>query len=545
VKIDQKAGVLTVRARDALIFLAAALFLLLTMDRKIGLYDEGLILTGAMRVATGEVPHRDFYANYGPAQFYIVALLFKVFGQSVLVERIYDLLVRATIVTLCYRIANSYCRRSIALVTAAACALLLSYLKTYAYPIFPVILLCLLGMALIVDGLANASRWRLLCAGATTGLAALFRYDVGFLLFVAQAGAITLWIAWLCRGFEGKLNAAKSMLAPFIVGTALAFLPPALCYLAVSPITPFVRDIFVYSVHNYSRMRGLPFPSIQDCARSIDQSIVYLPILVSLVAVTSLVQGRHRASEKRVTTDASSRERWFICLFILIVPILFLKGIVRVTPIHMCLSLIPSFILLAILTERAFQQSRILRVVLALICVWTLVATLFGWLVVQRHLFKTNSSVLSLSSNNQKRSASLAGIPRIRGFLIEPDDHVEAIRFLINNTQPNERIFVGLGRHDKIYINDNLTYFATGRLPATAWHQFDPGLQTSAEIQTAMVTEIEARAVRYIVLTSEWDDVIEPNESARSSGIHIIDDYIHQHYRTRKSFGKVSVMVRI
>ena len=66
------------------LFLSAFLFIFATMKRFGSIYDEGLILTGAMRVANGEIPHRDFYANYGPAQFYVVALLFKLFGPSVM-----------------------------------------------------------------------------------------------------------------------------------------------------------------------------------------------------------------------------------------------------------------------------------------------------------------------------------------------------------------------------------------------------------------------------------------------------------------------------
>ena len=43
----------------------------------------------------GDIPYRDFYANYGPAQFYALAVLFKVFGPSVVVERLWDLLIRS------------------------------------------------------------------------------------------------------------------------------------------------------------------------------------------------------------------------------------------------------------------------------------------------------------------------------------------------------------------------------------------------------------------------------------------------------------------
>src|SRR5258708_12841576 len=86
----------------------------LGMDRNLAVYDEGLILTGAMRVAAGDIPHRDFYANYGPGQFYAIAGLFKLFGEYAIAERAYDTLVRAGIVAMCYGLAAGVAARGIA-----------------------------------------------------------------------------------------------------------------------------------------------------------------------------------------------------------------------------------------------------------------------------------------------------------------------------------------------------------------------------------------------------------------------------------------------
>jgi 4-amino-4-deoxy-L-arabinose transferase-like glycosyltransferase len=101
-----------------LVFLLSYCILFLGMTRHPYIYDEGLVLTAAMRVAAGQIPHRDFYANYAPAQFYILAGLFKLFGNSLLVERLFDLLIKALVVTLVYAIVASVSRRWIAACTA-------------------------------------------------------------------------------------------------------------------------------------------------------------------------------------------------------------------------------------------------------------------------------------------------------------------------------------------------------------------------------------------------------------------------------------------
>ena len=88
--------------KAAIVFAVSFIALALSTTPKLIPYDEGLILTGAMRVAAGAVPHRDFYANYGPGQFYAVAGLFDLFGQSALVERMYDAVVKAGIVCCVY-----------------------------------------------------------------------------------------------------------------------------------------------------------------------------------------------------------------------------------------------------------------------------------------------------------------------------------------------------------------------------------------------------------------------------------------------------------
>jgi len=99
------------------------------------MYDEGLILTGAMQVAAGAVPHRDFCANYGPGQFYVLAGLFDVFGQTVLVERLYDAAVKAGIVYIVYFISLRAMRRLLLMLVTAACLL---WIGAFGYPTYPI-----------------------------------------------------------------------------------------------------------------------------------------------------------------------------------------------------------------------------------------------------------------------------------------------------------------------------------------------------------------------------------------------------------------------
>jgi hypothetical protein len=64
----------------------------------------------------------------------------------------------------------------------------------------------------------------------------------------------------------------------------------------------------------------------------------------------------------------------------------------------------------------------------------------------------------------------------------------EGVMLVGEHTKDNEVIFSGLTRHDKIFSNDIMIYFVAKRGPVTKWHQFDPGLQTTATIQTEIVS---------------------------------------------------------
>jgi len=526
------------------------------MDRQLGIYDEGVILTGAMRVAAGELPHADFYANYGPGQFYLLGALFKLFGQYALLERAYDLLVRAAIVSVCYGLVARYTRKSVAFAAAALCGMWLFSLAFYGYPIFPVTLLSLLAAALILPVLEGSSSTpRLAGAGAIVALAALIRYDVGFVLFVSFAVVLALSSFLRFGVARDAMREAVGLLWRYTFGTCALFLPVVACYLAVAPLMPFIHDIFLFSIPNYARMRSLPFPGPIELLASIDKVGVYLPILICGAAAYSLfleASEIHRRARSSAAADAAERRRdWLLITFAVVTAAFYLKGLVRVSIPHLLASIVASLVLLAVLVERAWAQGRAVRIAVGTLCALSLIGPSFAAITTAQFRLAARSTVLAKTlavlATPGAANAPWCRTPReleaIRCLLLDPDRE-EAARLVGASTNAGERIFVGLTRHDKIFVNDNMMYFATGRMPATRWHHFDSGLQTRADIQREIIAELEARNVRYVALESSWDDVKEPNGSARSSEVRLLDEYIRGAYRPVQSYGDITVMVR-
>jgi hypothetical protein len=121
----------------------------------------------------------------------------------------------------------------------------------------------------------------------------------------------------------------------------------------------------------------------------------------------------------------------------------------------------------------------------------------------------------------------------------------EAIGFVRSRTAPNESIFVGLGRHDKIFVNNVAFYFMADRPPATKWYQFNPGLQTSRSVQDQMIVDLKNAAPRYVIIDTEWDNTNEPNESAVSSGVTTLDEFIARTYYVVAGFPPYFILERI
>ena len=73
--------------------------------------DEGIVLRGAERILRGEVPYRDFFSFYTPGSFYLVALLFRFLGDSLVVARMSLAVAGAACSVITYLLARRVCSR--------------------------------------------------------------------------------------------------------------------------------------------------------------------------------------------------------------------------------------------------------------------------------------------------------------------------------------------------------------------------------------------------------------------------------------------------
>ena len=554
---DQYRFLRWIAIRSTLVFVASYLVLFSVMSLRPNVYDEGLVLTAAMRVAAGQIPHRDFYVNYGPAQFYVLAGLFNTFGTSILVERLFDVFIKALLVAAVYAIASFYCRMSIAV---AACGVAFLWVfgvmnETSGAAMTPVSLLNLVGSALILPVFRSAvSTRRMLAAGAIAGTATLFRYDTGIALLGIQAFVMVIAIFTRLRGLSTRMRATCSALGPYLLGFVLLTLPPLVYYLSVAPLHPLIHDIFLYPMKYYHRSRNIPFPPISWA--EFDQSAIYTTIviiLVSLCVAAFLFRTRRDSVRSSPTTVEPQSYYGLLITFGLLAFGMYFKGFVRVQLIHLFLSIIPASLLLAILVEHRSSLPRAVRIFVACLACLFVASSIWSARLEVRHLRSqtcflaqlVKREILHRKSPEILREWCKTTNPLTKGVCFLCDEgHIRTIDFIGAHTVPGQKLFVGLTRHDTIIKNDNIIYFAAQRLPATKWSHFDPDLQNRSDVQAEIVHELDVSTPPYIVRDSEFDSIWEPNDSSRSSGVTLLDDYLQNKYQHIDTFGTMTLWQR-
>ena len=531
-----------------LILLVSFLYFTLCMDRNVNPYDEGIILFGANRVMDGDIPHRDFYTNYGPAQFYIIAALFKMFGPSVLIERCWDTIVRSVLAALVFAVADRFTPRRLAVLASAASVTWLGYLGYYGYTAFAALAASIASLLFLIPAPASpGSKLGPIFAGGCMGIAALFRYDVGAAVFASGCAILVLGklVSQAKADRAGWVPLIRE-LSLFSLGFGVVIAPAAILFTIHGAIPDLIFDAFIFPAKFYAKTRALPFPTLASLQIWPMDFSIYIPLLVVVAAASTLV-------DTMVTTAPRQRKPSLllpITALLLLTAVFFAKGAVRVTPIQMSMALIASLILVSILAQpvpaRRFASRSLVGAAVLLMAIYTFLCSIDGLhRAVQNVAWAARPSTWQIAATwpppPEGACRVPAGLQRLACFRVPPET-AETIRYVQGHTTAEQPIFVGLSRHDKILANDVLLYFAVNRQSATKWHHFDPGLQTSFPIQQEMVQELKRTKPKLIVLEAKWANAHEPNDSANSSGVTLLDDYLKKSFVTIATFGPNTIL---
>lgn len=535
------------------LFLLAILVQVIAFKRTCGPYDEFLSLYGADRVLHGDLPYRDFWTMYGPAQFYLLAGFFKLFGTSILTGRFYDALIRAGIACSSFALARLLTPARWALVAFAAVILWLAclYYPAYNFPVYPAMLASLISCIFFSRFLEHPSNEKhLFLAGLLVSIATTFRHDSGFYIFLAEF-LMMLWIDMRTRtgmALRSRLRIFGRQILIYLGGVVLIAGPVYGAILWHVGYQNLFYDLFYVPGVIYPKVRNLPFLSAEtlqqlhhplswDGRIAVESLIVFFPILLMISALLCLLTSR----QSRIFPTTWQRQTF--SLLFLLASLFFVKGLIRVGPVQMMQSIIVCLIVLAVVFGHLSQLDR--RVTASLYITSAYLA--FCTLPVLSHLVGFARNNLrdtihpSAPESFYHRCHPSAELSRARCILIEPSV-VKAVTAIEHRSSPDQPIYVGDGRHDRIFWNDVRLYFLSERRSITRWYDLHPGVQTTLPIQNQIIDSMQHLDPPVIVLNSTWDNTIEPNQSQYSSGVTVLDRYIRAHYVPQVVYGKITLL---
>jgi hypothetical protein len=523
------------------------------MDATVGTYDEGLVLVGADRVLRGDIPYRDFWTLYGPGSFYALAGLYALFGQLALVERGFDIVAKTAITMLVIAVVLQFGRRAIAFAAGALALGLLLYLRSYSAPVFPAVASSLAVMLALHQLSIEARPAPAFWAGVGVAVTTWFRHDLGSYVLLAST-VFLLHLGWAAQPGRRR-QVLRTTGGWFAAGLAVGLGPVVAFFAASVPAADLHRSFIEIPFSIYPEVRALPFPPIAEAVTEAVRAespgrlgplVVYLPLLVMAGAIAAelLRHARLRrgdpVDESPANAPAQTRLFW---LLLLLAALFFLKGVVRVSPLHMGPSLLISIVVLCAGVARARSPAARRGLTLAVALAFT--ALLAKPLVTAAERAAGEPSAAELLSDRWMSHASaLCGepvVPRLRCLRLEPHSSAVAAS-LVQHGASGRRVYVGVGRHDKILAANLALTFAVAAIPPTRWHDLHPGVQTQAEVQAQMIQELQAAPPAFVVLDHRWDNKVEPNESALSSGVTALDDYLAAHFRPVFRVGYLTVL---
>ncbi len=203
-----------------LLFLGSCLYLSFFYNYTTLHSDEGIVLEGAQRILQGQVPYRDFFSFYTPGSYYWTALLFKIFGCSILVPRTTLVVYGGLFSALTYLLARRVCSRASSLLaTGLALVVCLPY-SFYVQHSWDSSLLAFLTIYSAIRLLETPSPTAAFVTGSLAALTVLFEHSKGAGLLFGLALGFALWALSTRKESAAKkqsLTVAAGFLWPFVV----------------------------------------------------------------------------------------------------------------------------------------------------------------------------------------------------------------------------------------------------------------------------------------------------------------------------------------
>jgi hypothetical protein len=453
------------------------------MLRGLTYYDEGYILNAALRTAHGQIPYKDFDMVYTPISFVYTAGFLKVFGESVLSERLGVLVLTFFSLTAIVILIRKFTKNIwlIALSVLFFIAWGPTHLN-FAWPVMFAACFLLYATLFYLLGIKRNSKKFFFLTGLMTVLVFLSKQNFG-------AGVFVVFLIALI--FLKSAN-KKIFLKHYLLGVISLSTIYFLYLLITSSLLPFIQNMYLYTLKRVVLDKGLDTPFLYEgsfIARVAKLIFYTLPLTIS-IACSWIVYKR-------------DKNMLFIPLLIIIFYLLGVRpttDYVHVTPL-IALSFLPLLVLYKYSKKLLIKASVIiLLIILTFVGFYT--AYYKGY-----YQWEASMNDYTYFSENSKLHIYLKK---------EQSVDATALQKYVDNK---------VGKNDYIFVNyyTPLVYFITDRENPTPYDLISTN-QLPDSYQQNIIRILQQKKVKLVMLHE-----INKNENS------IVSNYIRKHYHHTKT----------
>jgi hypothetical protein len=484
-----------------------AIYYVPIINLPLGPFDEAFILVGAEKILNKQIPHKDFSSEYPLGQISTLAAIFRVFGVTVMAERVYDLIIKSLLSLSIFVIIRFAASNGTALVGWIMSLIWLQHSSAPAYPVYPCILFIFISAQFLLLHMKEQKEHYVLFSAFFIVLAVLFRHDIGIY------AAIAITIVLICRRIVGVQS--WTPIVSFITSGVLSGLP-MLIYFVMNSALEYLYDDLILLPWTFSKYQTFPYPSLSLW----NLPFYVFPLVVLINAITAVIL---------IKSNRNDTTAYALLLFSLIGIFFFNQARWRSDMVHLIplalTAILLSPILLHTLTKKLSLNAWAYRIVfISFIIFWGI--TLSKPMIVIKRLLSTTNGYIVKNIN--------PGFERIKYWNIREDIR-DTVEYIKKNTTKNDYIYVGVKNHDKFNWNEPIIYFLSERDCASRYYVLNTGFQTTAKVQESMVNEFKKRPPRLVALLTRFRQ--EPNQSIIDSKVNILDNYISSNYELKDTYG--------
>lgn len=273
--------------RDAVIgtlLMAGTVTYLSFWPHDLNAYDEGLFLYEAKRILHGDVPYRDYFQITAPGAWYLMALLFRLFGTTMETARGTMAGLHAVVVAIVYLACRRRRVRPLLAATASAAYLVMCFpLFAFASPHWFGTAFTLALLLVFLSGTGRERpRWWVL-PGLLAGLMVAFQQHKGAVV-VAGIGVLLLVRTVLAWTQAGSVRRPLAELAGFVAGVLIITVPVALVLVVQAGPWPVYRALVLHPLTRYREYVNPPWGAYPHWVLGPFPWLVfkYMPVLLPL-----------------------------------------------------------------------------------------------------------------------------------------------------------------------------------------------------------------------------------------------------------------------